>query len=324
MEKKLGLYVEKGRATGYVEVKEEPVIAVKPEISNFKPLEKMVKYDGRIFAVDCSTRTLKRANNWGIYLMRVAYAYIGERKPEWGYKESIHTAIGGADQRRTELRDKRFELESEITLSLIHAPHVGRAPDYMDYFLLDGGSFFGEKRGFKVALYRECRQLGINLLTVSKQSPTLHDDVGRDFIATASTLSSHSLWVYYPVMMANTEKHLYGDVSLVKLCESSPRVFRCDIMEYLTNREISEVLSPLTAVAEDPRCLGYPIALWLAHEFSAPSDSMLLSYHDQVEEILSKADLLETLRREEASCSFADELHGIRHAFEWEWWGEQF
>jgi len=90
-------------------------------------------------------------------------------------------------------------------------------------------------------------------------------------------------------------------------------------MEYLTNREIIEVLSPLTTVAEDPRCLGYPIALWLAHEFSGSSDSMLLSYHDQIEEALKNAGLLEDLRREELSCSFADELHGIKHAFEWEW-----
>jgi hypothetical protein len=51
---------------------------------------------------------------------------------------------------------------------------------------------------------------------------------------------------------------------------------------------------------------------------------MLLSYHDQVENVLAEVGLLEILRREEFSCSFADELHGIKHAFEWEWWGEQF
>jgi len=83
------------------------------------------------------------------------------------------------------------------------------------------------------------------------------------------------------------------------------------------------VVSPLTAIAEDPRCLGYPISLWLAHEFSAPSNSMLLSYHDQVEERLSKAGLLETLRMEELTCSFADELHGTKYAFQWEWWDGQ-
>jgi hypothetical protein len=93
-------------------------------------------------------------------------------------------------------------------------------------------------------------------------------------------------------------------------------------MEYLTKGEISELLSPLTAVTEDPRCLGYPIALWLAHEFSAPSDAMLLSYHDQVEERLVEAGILETLRREELSSSFADELHGVRYPFEREMVGD--
>jgi len=93
-------------------------------------------------------------------------------------------------------------------------------------------------------------------------------------------------------------------------------------MEYLTKREITNILSPLTCVSEDPRCLGYPVPLWLAHEFSAPSDSMLLAYHDQIEEALNNAGLLQVLRREEFSSSFADKLHGIKHAFEWEWWGE--
>jgi len=50
---------------------------------------------------------------------------------------------------------------------------------------------------------------------------------------------------------------------------------------------------------------------------------MLLSYHDQIEERLSKAGLLETLRSEELTCSFADELHGIKYAFQWEWWDGQ-
>jgi len=95
-------------------------------------------------------------------------------------------------------------------------------------------------------------------------------------------------------------------------------------MEYLTDQEINEVLSPLTCISEDPRCVGYPISLWLAHEFSSPSDSMLFAYHDQIEEVLKIAGLLGVLKREELSCNFADELHGIKHAFEWEWWNKHF
>jgi hypothetical protein len=86
-------------------------------------------------------------------------------------------------------------------------------------------------------------------------------------------------------------------------------------MEYLTGEEVSETVAPLTLVAEDPRSLGYPIPLFLAHEFSGPSESMLLSYHDQVESALAEAGLLDQLRREEFTCSFADELHGVRYAF---------
>jgi len=319
MKKKLCLYIDKGRVTSSIEMLEEPTITQKPDKLKLKLLKKTNTFDGNFVAVDCSTKTLKRANNWGIYLMRVAYAYIKERKPEWGYKECIHTAIGGADQRFTELRDARFELESEIALSLCCAPDMGRAPGHIDYFLLDGGSFFGEKRGFKVALYEKCKDLGIKLLTVSKQSPTLHDDMGRDFIATISTLFPYPIWVYFPVEEANIHKHLYGNISLVKLSNDSPYIFRCDIMEYLKNNEVSELLSPLTSVSEDPRCLGYPIPLFLAHKFSASAEAMLIHYHDHVENVLREAGSLTVLRREELACSFPDELHGKRRAFEAEW-----
>jgi hypothetical protein len=152
----------------------------------------------------------------------------------------------------------------------------------------------------------------------------LHDDKGRDFVASASMLSSLDLWVYYPVRKADKDKSLYGDITVVKLCATSDRVFRCDIMDYLVDRDIGELLSPLTCISEDPRCLGYPISLFLAHEFSGPSDSMLLSYHDLIEERLATAGLLESLRREESCSSFADELHGLRHAFQWERWNEQY
>jgi hypothetical protein len=328
MKRRLSLYVDKGRLTGSLEAKEEPVIAVKPDISKIKPLSKVSSHDGQFLAVDCSTRTLKRANNWGIYLMRSSYAIVKGCDVEWGYKERICTAVGDAYSRSNFLKDIRIELESQMALEILNdkmlPPYYDHTNSRSKYLLLDGGGYFGGDRKFRVWLYEKCEKEGINLFGISKNSPSLHDDTGRDFIAAACHLSSYSLWVYHPVREADKDKSLYGDISIVKLCQDSSRVFRCDIMQYLTRQEISEVVSPLTAVAEDPRCLGYPIALWLAHEFSGPSDSMLLSYHDQIEETFAEVGLLETLRREESSCSFADELHGIRHAFEWEWWSDQF
>jgi hypothetical protein len=191
-----------------------------------------------------------------------------------------------------------------------------------NYLLLDGGGYFGGERKFRVSLYEKCEEEGISLLAISKNSPSLHDEKGRDLIATTSMLSPYNTWVCHPIRKADKDQSLYGDISLVKLCEDSPHVFRCDIMEYLVDQEISELLSPLTCVSEDPRCIGYPITLLLAHEFSAPSDSMLLSYHDQVERTLGDAGLLDVLRREELSCSFADELHGVRYPFKREMVGD--
>jgi len=318
MEKKLSLYVERGRVTGYTEVREEPVIAVKPNPDKIKPLKKISSFHGQFLAVDCSTRTLKRASNWGIYLLRVSHAILKGRDVDWGYEERICTVVGDSSIRYRFLGDVRVELESQMALDLVRRRKICEG----DFLLLDGPSYFGGARKFRIALYEKCKEAGINLLAISKQSPSLHDEKGRDFMAAISMLSSNPMWVYHPVATANVHEHLYGDVTVVKLCESSLRVFRCDVMEYLATTSVDELLSPLVSISEDPRCLGYPVILWLAHDFSAPSNSKLLDYHDQVERALDSAGLLEGLRREEFTCSFADEIHGIKHAFEWEWWGD--
>jgi len=318
MKKKLGTYVDKGRIPGVTEVREEPVITVKPDKSLIKPLKKMSASSEHFFAVDCSTRTLKRANNWGVYLLRVVFAVVKGREVDWSYNERICTVVGDSYTRYRFLGDIRVELESEMALDIIRRRNIHDG----DYLLMDGPSYFGGTRKFRISLYEKCEENEIKLLAVSKQSPMLHDERGRDLMATTSVLSPYSLWVYHPVTTANKDKHLYGTVSIVKLCESSPRVFRCDIMEYLNARETEAILSPLTSISEDPRCLGYPVTLWLAHDFSAPSDAKLLHYCEQVERTLGDAGLLEELLREELSCSFADELHGVKYPFQRELWGD--
>jgi len=79
MEKKLHCYVDKGRVAGSAEVRKEPMISVKPNVSLIKPLKKNTTYIGSFAAVDCSTPTLKRANNWGVYLMRASCATVRNR-----------------------------------------------------------------------------------------------------------------------------------------------------------------------------------------------------------------------------------------------------
>ena len=328
MEKRLKCYVDKGRVAGSTEVRKEPLISVRPDASLIKPLKKVTTYNGSFVAVDCSTRTLKRANNWGVYLMRASCATVEGRQVDWSYSERLCTVVGDAHVRRSFLQDFRIELESQVALSVLNKVVSGSYHVHGDvrsmYLLLDGGGYFGGERKFRVSLYDECEKRDINLLAVSKNSPSLHDERGRDLVATTYMMAPSDVWVYYPVRKADKDQSLYGDIAIVKLCADSSHVFRCDIMDYLTQQDIVELLSPLTAVSEDPRCLGYPISLYLAHDFSGPSDSMLLSYYDRIEEKLSDAGLLDVLRREEGSCSFADEIHGVKHAFEWEWWDDQF
>lgn len=311
MIQKLSLYIEKGRVTDAQEVVEEPIIAIKPEITKMKPLRKLNNYGGQFLAVDCSTRTLKRANNWGIYLMRVTYALVRGKDVEWGYNEKICTVVGDAHVRYRFLGSVRVELESKMALDTLHRRNLCEG----DFLLLDGPSYFGGARKFSIALYEKCEKAGINLLAISKQSPSLQTERGRDLLAAVSALAAHPLWVYHPVATANVHRHLYGDVAVVKLCESSPRAFRCDIMEYLVKNPLDDLLSPLTSISEDPRCLGYPVALWLAHDFSAVSEVKLLHYVDQIEKTLSSAGILGALQAEELACNFADELHGIKYPF---------
>jgi hypothetical protein len=257
--------------------------------------------------------------------MRVAYASVENRKVNWGYDESVVSPVGDRRYRSNFLTDRRLQLESELALKLLHEESTrdrrkqGETLSGLgegDYVLLDGASFFGGKRGFHTSLYEEALRKKVALLAVSKQSPMLCDEKGRDFMASTSILASYPLWVYHPIKEANMEEHLYGDVSRVKLCEDSKHVFRCDIMESLVFSNISELLSPLTALSEGPRCLGYPVTLWLAHEFSGASNSKVLQYYDLIEKELSDEGILEALRIEELSCSFADKLHGLTNPFE--------
>jgi hypothetical protein len=328
MEKKLKCYVNKGHVTGAGVSQEEPVTNVRPDASLIKPLKQIDDFVGSFMAVDCSTRTIKRANNWGIYLMRPSFAVVKNRVVNWGFKERLCTAIGDAHARSNFLTDVRIELESETALELLQKRGVESYYEdsnaRSNYLLLDGGAYFGGERKFRVSLYEYAETLGLPLLALCKNSPSLHDDKGRDFIATVSGLSSAGMWVYHPVRKSDKDKSLYGDIAVVKLCGQSARVFRCDLMDYLADQNVPELLSPLTCISEDPRCLGYPISLYLAHDFSAPSDAMLLSYHDSVEEKLKENDLLESLRLEEECSSFADELHGLSHAFQRERWNEQY
>src|SRR3990170_6663343 len=328
MEAKLRCYVDKGRVASGAEIREEPMVNVKPDAFLIKPLQRTTDFSGSFMAVDCSTRTLKRANNWGIYLMRPSYVVVKNRVVDWGFKERVCTVVGDAYTRSNFLTDVRIELESQMALELLRNENGISYYEYTDprsnYLLLDGGGYFGGERKFRVSLYERCEKIGLTLLAICKNSPSLHDDKGRDFVATASALSPLDIWVYHPVRKADKDKSLYGDIAVVKLCKESNYVFRCDVMDYLNTSDIPELVSPLTSVSEDPRCLGYPIPLFLAHEFSAPSDSMLLSYHDMVEERLENVNLLENLRREERCCSFADELHGTKHAFQRERWNEQY
>ncbi len=69
---KLKLYIDMGLQIGFSDIKPQPLIVTKPDMTKIKPLKKVKCWSSRFLAVDCSTRTLKRAHNWGVYIMRAA------------------------------------------------------------------------------------------------------------------------------------------------------------------------------------------------------------------------------------------------------------
>lgn len=316
-------YVDKGTLDGSAVDMEKPEhVSYFPQLQT--PLDFLKSFKGKFVAVDCSTKPLMRGNRFGVYLIRVAYASVNPSEKEnsvtWGPsppQERISAAKGDEIARMRQLERLRFECESKLAETLL--PQL----DSSDYLLLDGVSYFGrpEDRRFTLALYEKARKRNLKFLAISKNSPSLLDDKGRDLIAqVAVDISTATAWVYHPKeLKAAAHKHRFGDVSLVKLNPDSFRIFRCDIMDYLTEGDIVQLLSPLTSISNDPRCLGYPVPLYLAHDFAkVSSEAKLLWYRDLVEKALADADeeLLNHLKFEEALSNFRSELYGLKHPWE--------
>jgi hypothetical protein len=316
-------YMDHGALTPtLVDIDEPKAISYSPQVQ--KPLNFMKTFGGKFVAVDCSTKPLMRGNRFGIYLLRPAYASVDPKNREepvtWGplpAQERICVALGGLRARSYELESLRAEFESELADVLL--PQLGS----LDYLLLDGASYFGMPGGrrFSVAVYEKARRRDLKLLTVSKNSPSLLDERGRDLITQIAVGSpSRTSWVYYPIPELRADKkNRWGDVSLVKLNPDSFRIFRCDIMDYLTERDVVQLLSPLTSISDDPRCVGYPISLYLAHDFAkVDSHAKLLYYRDLIEKTLARTDdeMINYLKHEEALSNFRTELYGLKYPWQ--------
>ncbi len=313
MVKKLTKYVDVGRPLDRLTVGDECLTAVDVDLTKYIPLQKVsyTAVHNRFLAVDCSTIPLKYANNWGVYLLRVAYAVL--KPPEtkvvkWDFSDSIKTLVGDSEQRMGILQDERAEQESQIGLDILRK--FGLTSN--DYLFLDGVSLFGGHREFRVALYNECEKKGIKLIAISKNSKSLHDVKGRDFIAyLLRSIASH-LWTFgHPELKANTDEHRYGDTYITKFGYDSTVAFRSDIMQYMKKEDVAGILSPLTSMADDPTCEGYPAILRQAHNFTQiKSYAKRLEYYAKVEDKLGNAGILDILRSEETVASFTERLHG--------------
>jgi hypothetical protein len=324
MVKALKDYVDKGALDGSaVQMEELESVSYFPQLQ--KSLDFLKSFEGKFIAVDCSTKPLMRGNRFGVYLIRVAYASVNPSEKEnpvtWGpspMKERICTAVGDDISRGEKLARLRFEFESELAETLL--PQL----DSSDYLLLDGPSYFGkpEDRRFAFDLYEKAKRRNLRFLTISKNSPSLLDDKGRDLIATVAVqICAARAWVYYPIkeLKADAHKHRFGDVSLVKLNPESFRIFRCDIMDYLVEGDIAQMLSPLTSISDDPRCLGYPVSLYLAHNFAKVSSNAKLLYcRELVEKALANTGLLNVLKMEESLSNFRSELYRLKYPWELE------
>lgn len=317
-------YVEKGVLDGpAVDMGKPKRVSYFPQLQ--KPLNHLKSFKGKFVAVDCSTKPLMRGNRFGVYLLRVAYASVNPTEKgnpvEWGpspLQERVRAAIGDELSRKHQLERLRFEYESELAETLLL--QLGSS----DYLLLDGPSYFGrpEDRRFALALYEKARKRNLKFLAISKNSPSLVDEKGRDLISQIAVgMPTATAWVYHPIkeLKADSHKNRFGDGSFVKLNPESLRVFRCDIMDYLTDGNMKQLLSPLTSISDDPRCIGYPVSLYLAHNFAkVSSEAKLLYYRDSLEKVLADEGLLNSLKIEEVLSNFRSELHGCKYPWELE------
>jgi hypothetical protein len=311
-------YAEKGRVVDSLVTETEPIMAHELDMGKLKPLKVFSSVDKVFAAVDCSTIPLMRGNTFGAYMFRVASTLVKSqhgKEVNWSYKEHFQPVCGSETYRMAKLRSIRLDYEGRMGLSLLEHlnPH--------DYLILDGGSYFGGTIGFSENLYEECRKRGINLLAIPKRTQATITLKGTDFLAALLAKHMEGVWFYHPYREANIHEHLYGDISFVKLNASTPMAFRCDIMEYLTDNNLSELISPLTALSQDARCLGYPICLYLAHHFTKTASSKMLHFREVLERELYEKDpdMFRKLLTEERLANFRNQiLYGAKHLWDWE------
>lgn len=320
-------YVDHGRIKDIPPLRERETGHHNISQSNFVPLQK-VDYSSngafsikniKISSLDCSTIPLMRADNWGVYLFRLAHVTLDPPEKvevDWGYEDLIIDVVGNRFNRRERLREIRLELESKKALE-----KVVDELDSGDYLFLDGPSYFGGIHRFSIELYDKCEKKGIKLLMISKNSPSLVDPTGKCLLATLSFSSPYPIWAYTDIKKADRHENLFGNVNAIKLCPNEPYVFRCDTMEYLIEDKKS-LFSPLTALANDPRSPGYPIALYLAHDFTRiKSKAPLLYYRDLIEDKLRDIDILDDLLTEEVLNNFRARVFYNKKSYEEEGFG---
>jgi hypothetical protein len=268
-----------------------------------------------------------KAQDVQVRLLRAAYAlfdfseYPKGSFIEWGANERIKTAL--APDINYKFHDMQLETECEIAARQLDKLQEG------DYVLLDGAGFFGGFRHFRKQLLDTCNSKNLRLLCISKRTEQITDSLGHDAmpsILSNSRSTGHSCWVYFPVREAEHTRHLFSDVGVVKLSPSSERIFRCDVPDYLRplyDTEASELgkskakfrpvslLSSLTALCNDARCVGYPAPLYVAHSLTEIPRPKWLWYYSMRNDWLADAGLLDYVRDLEFIGSFADELHNI-------------
>lgn len=320
-------YVEEG-CTQTSSVVEEPFTAEEIFPERFKEITPKDS-TSKFLSVDASSYPLMRANNWRIGVSRCAYALVEKIDGQWttskeGFVDHIFPTLTPIHQRPYQVWSKLREYESQLAISALQNLSAE------DFCVMDGAAFFGLGGGSKysVELYDACKARGIRLLMVSKNSPVLHDKVGRDLLASINVQGFRlqesgklgKSWIYHPIRKARTyPKDLYGDVTCIKLSSTSHRVFRCDIMDYLVDKGEKEMLntvSELSILSCDARCDGYPAPLFLAHQRTKIPDATLIEYFEETQLSLEESGLLTFLLNEANIAGFRKHLLGIKFDFD--------
>jgi hypothetical protein len=175
-----------------------------------------------------------------------------------------------------------------------------------DILVMDGTlkAAFPNESEYSNDCYQLAQSKGIIYTGLAKSS-RLFTSTGLSLIGAimelASNIQLEGVWYYHPIAESLSPKHA-AELFIIKLHESSDRIFRYDIQteqaRKMKHDELEEIISQLSVNSADPSFLGYPYGLIDADDNARVRDEEVKSYRLLVLSEISKMGSWQKFLRE--------------------------